>query len=250
MLGSGAECRRPRGDWSTCPKRLSSGCISVLSLEWGDVEAVEESGGVSSVTEAAFEAHIAGWLVEYGGYRRAKIGNVGDGPRDFDAEAGVDTADLFEFIGATQGERVGAPRGHGLRRRCGPGAVRVRAAAGCGTGQAGHRGCAAPRGGRPQHHHPAGVLPASAWADTGAGDPLRGQRAFGDQAAAVRSVQRPHCRPGPVRQRRAGGHRRAEEPADGPERRERRRPVPQRPSAQQPDPCRVARCTSRSIRPR
>ena len=57
---------------------------------------------MSSVTEAAFEAHIAGWLVEHGGYRRAKIGNVGNGPRDFDAEAGVDTADLFEFIGATQ----------------------------------------------------------------------------------------------------------------------------------------------------
>ena len=57
---------------------------------------------MSPVTEAAFEAHIAGWLVEHGGYRRAKIGNVGDGPRDFDAEAGVDTADLFEFIGATQ----------------------------------------------------------------------------------------------------------------------------------------------------
>ena len=58
---------------------------------------------MSPVTEAVFEAHIAGWLVEHGGYRRAKIGNVGDRPRDFDAEAGVDTADLFEFIGATQG---------------------------------------------------------------------------------------------------------------------------------------------------
>ncbi len=58
---------------------------------------------MSSVTEAAFEAHIAGWLVEHGGYRLAKIGNVGDGPRDFDTKAGIDTADLFEFIGATQG---------------------------------------------------------------------------------------------------------------------------------------------------
>ena len=56
-----------------------------------------------SVAEADFEKHIASWLVEDGGYRRAKIGNAGDGPRDFDAEAGVDTADLFEFIGATQG---------------------------------------------------------------------------------------------------------------------------------------------------
>ena len=51
-----------------------------------------------------FEKHISrAWLVEHGGYRRAKVGNAGDGPRDFDAEAGVDTADLFEFIGATQG---------------------------------------------------------------------------------------------------------------------------------------------------
>ena len=55
-----------------------------------------------SVTETAFEEHIASWLVEHGGYRQVKIGNVGDGPRDFDAEAGVDTADLFVFIGATQ----------------------------------------------------------------------------------------------------------------------------------------------------
>ena len=58
-----------------------------------------------SVTEAAFEDHIASWLVEHGGYRQAKIGNVGEGPRDFDAETGVDTADLFVFIGATQGEQ-------------------------------------------------------------------------------------------------------------------------------------------------
>ena len=56
---------------------------------------------MTSAHEAAFEAHIAGWLVEHGGYRRAKLGNVG-GPSDFDGIAGVDTADLFEFIGATQ----------------------------------------------------------------------------------------------------------------------------------------------------
>ncbi|MCQ3807930.1 MAG: hypothetical protein KTV16_11750 [Acidimicrobiia bacterium] len=58
-----------------------------------------------SVTEAAFEDGIASWLVEHGGYGQVKIGNVGDASRDFDAEAGVDTADLFVFIGATQGER-------------------------------------------------------------------------------------------------------------------------------------------------
>ena len=60
-----------------------------------------------STSEAAFEEHIASWLVTHGGYRRVKVGNVGVGPRDFDAEAGVDTADLFEFIGATQGREWG-----------------------------------------------------------------------------------------------------------------------------------------------
>ncbi|MCQ3808639.1 MAG: type I restriction endonuclease subunit R, partial [Acidimicrobiia bacterium] len=60
-----------------------------------------------SVTEAAFEDGIASWLIEHGGYGQVKIGNVGDGPRAFDAEAGVDTADLFVFIGATQAERWG-----------------------------------------------------------------------------------------------------------------------------------------------
>ena len=55
-----------------------------------------------SVSEAAFEEDIASWLVEHGGYRWAKVGNVGGGPRDFDAEAGIDTVDLFTFIGATQ----------------------------------------------------------------------------------------------------------------------------------------------------
>ena len=54
--------------------------------------------------EAAFEEHIASWLVEHGGYRRVKVGTAGGEPRDFDAGAGVDTADLFEFIGATQAD--------------------------------------------------------------------------------------------------------------------------------------------------
>ncbi|MDE0268386.1 MAG: type I restriction endonuclease [Acidimicrobiaceae bacterium] len=55
------------------------------------------------VDEAAFEEQIASWLSMHGGYQWVKIGNVSAGPRDFDAEAGVDTADLFQFIGATQG---------------------------------------------------------------------------------------------------------------------------------------------------
>ena len=59
---------------------------------------------MSSVDEAAFEAQIAGGLVDHGGYRRVKVGRPG-GKSDFDGVAGVDTADLFEFINATQAEQ-------------------------------------------------------------------------------------------------------------------------------------------------
>ena len=59
---------------------------------------------MSSINEAAFEAHIAGFLVEHGGYRRVKTTSEGY-ESDFDGIAGVDTADLFEFIKATQAER-------------------------------------------------------------------------------------------------------------------------------------------------
>lgn len=57
---------------------------------------------MSAIDEAAFESHIAAWLVDHGGYRRVKVGGAGG---DFDGNAGVDTADLFEFIGATQAEQ-------------------------------------------------------------------------------------------------------------------------------------------------
>ena len=57
---------------------------------------------MSSVDEAAFETHIAGWLVDHGDYRRVKVGNLGAEVSDFDSATGVDTADLFDFIGATQ----------------------------------------------------------------------------------------------------------------------------------------------------
>ena len=56
---------------------------------------------MSPTNEEAFEAQLAGWLVELGGYRRVKVGNVG-GESDFDSVAGVDTADLFDFIATTQ----------------------------------------------------------------------------------------------------------------------------------------------------
>ena len=59
---------------------------------------------MSSIHEAAFEAHIAGFLVERGGYRRVKTTSEGY-ESDFEGSAGVDTADLFEFIEATQAER-------------------------------------------------------------------------------------------------------------------------------------------------
>jgi len=49
--------------------------------------------------EKAFEEHVAGSLVESGGYRVVKLGNASG---DFDAERGLDLAELFAFIGATQ----------------------------------------------------------------------------------------------------------------------------------------------------
>ncbi len=55
-----------------------------------------------SATEAQFEEHIASWLVEHGGYERSKVGNAQGEPKDFDAQAGVDTTDLFRFISDTQ----------------------------------------------------------------------------------------------------------------------------------------------------
>ena len=60
---------------------------------------------MSLVSEAVFEAYIAGWLVEHGSYRQVKIGNAGAGPTDFDPLVGVDTVDLFEFIAATQSKQ-------------------------------------------------------------------------------------------------------------------------------------------------
>ncbi len=59
---------------------------------------------MSAIDEAAFESQIAGWLVKHGGYRRMKTTSAGY-ESDFDGGAGVDTADLFEFIETTQAER-------------------------------------------------------------------------------------------------------------------------------------------------
>lgn len=52
-------------------------------------------------TEAEFEEYVAGWLVEHGGYAEVK-GPGSWTPSAFDPVIGIDTADLFAFIGATQ----------------------------------------------------------------------------------------------------------------------------------------------------
>lgn len=51
--------------------------------------------------EAEFETEIADWLAVQGGYEPVKFGNAA-GQQDFRPDLGLDTADLFAFIGATQ----------------------------------------------------------------------------------------------------------------------------------------------------
>ena len=46
------------------------------------------------IDENAFEAEIAEWLEEHGGYRAGAADH-------FDPEVGLDTAELWELIGAT-----------------------------------------------------------------------------------------------------------------------------------------------------
>ena len=67
--------------------------------------------------EKAFEDHIVSSLVECGGYRAVKVRNA---DRDFDAELGLDLAELFAFIQATQAgewERLSKLHGGGDRAR-------------------------------------------------------------------------------------------------------------------------------------
>ena len=54
--------------------------------------------------EDAFETFICDWLTSHGGYDVCKVGNKQGEPQDFDAVRGLDTAELFAFIGATQAE--------------------------------------------------------------------------------------------------------------------------------------------------
>jgi type I restriction enzyme R subunit len=54
------------------------------------------------VDEAGFELLICDWLVERGGYDAVKVGTAQGSPADFDPTRGLDTAELFAFISATQ----------------------------------------------------------------------------------------------------------------------------------------------------
>ena len=60
---------------------------------------------MSGVDEFAFEEFICSWLVSHGGYAAAKVGKA-QSPPDFDVQSAIDTAELFAFIGATQGDGV------------------------------------------------------------------------------------------------------------------------------------------------
>jgi type I restriction enzyme R subunit len=59
---------------------------------------------MTGVNESLFEDAISTHLVDRGGYALCKRGVGQAGPADFDAVLGVDTAELFAFIGATQGD--------------------------------------------------------------------------------------------------------------------------------------------------
>jgi type I restriction enzyme, R subunit len=57
---------------------------------------------VKTPKEVDFETSIITYLTEHGGYQLAKNGLAQDPPRDFKPEWGLDTAELFTFVGATQ----------------------------------------------------------------------------------------------------------------------------------------------------
>jgi type I restriction enzyme R subunit len=54
--------------------------------------------------EFVFESFICDWLIDHGGYDACKVGNAQGEPTDFDAVRGLDTAELFAFLGATQAD--------------------------------------------------------------------------------------------------------------------------------------------------
>ena len=59
---------------------------------------------MSKANEMVFEDAITQHLVQHGGYLACKRGVGQQGPADFDAAAGVDTAELFAFIRHNPGD--------------------------------------------------------------------------------------------------------------------------------------------------
>ncbi|HEY8766315.1 MAG TPA: type I restriction endonuclease, partial [Dehalococcoidia bacterium] len=57
---------------------------------------------MSSISEKLLEDEISEHLVEVGGYLACKVGVEHEWRKDFDAKIGLDTAELFAFIGRTQ----------------------------------------------------------------------------------------------------------------------------------------------------
>lgn len=60
---------------------------------------------MSNPPEELFEQHICDWLGSYGGYSAVKNDKAQGEQRDFDPVRGLDTVEIFSFIGATQGEQ-------------------------------------------------------------------------------------------------------------------------------------------------
>ena len=57
---------------------------------------------MSSVSEKLLEDEITARLVDEGGYQACKVGTGAEARQDFDAQLGLDTAELFAFIEETQ----------------------------------------------------------------------------------------------------------------------------------------------------
>ena len=182
----------------------------------------------SDTDEAAFEAHIAGWLVEHGGYRRVKLGNAG-GESDFDGVAGLDTADLFEFIGTTQAKQWKhlVDSGYGGDETLARAGFVQRLASQLDK----HGTVKVLRQGVVDYNVTVRLrfLQAGAWVDPGVGRALRGERVVADPPTSLRATEQQDDRSGLVRERHPGGDGRVEEPADRPGCRARHPPVPQGP---------------------
>ncbi len=60
---------------------------------------------MSNPNEEQFESAICGWLADAGGYTAVKNDKAQGEPRDFDSVRGLDTAELYAFLGATQADK-------------------------------------------------------------------------------------------------------------------------------------------------